>query len=569
MDVFSKNKMWMYVPAVGVVLWKTLRTRSQRLTQTSMEAMEVDSGRVERGPRDPPSTSNRGPATDGPVETQPLAFNWNGLPELVLSQILDHVRTGADGNVDLSHLRATCRAVRDLVNLNLRTLQGSRILAAGATFSELAKFENISSLKLDLRQSNLTEVVDVLENLNSISELSLKGVNDRDALLSNCLSRKTTLKRLELKASLLPDLRFISNLTNLTSLSLVDIKAQNSTFDSWENMSNLEELKIDKSDFIARDNLTSLSAIPHLRSLYLGVRNYRKTDLLTLVDLEARLSMCLYGLKDPNKLSAIKDLPTLKSLSLISCDLSRFPFPLASLESLERLKILTDALFPDDVENLLGVRDQLESLEVELMSTNMLVVKDLCRAGLPLRTLKVNTDIFEPEDSLNNCVGLKSLYISATREVSRDVFHSLSPLAHLEHLTLRECLFSTEGLANLCVSCPALKSLTIGACVLADSEFAHIGRIATLQKLELLCCLSLRDLSSLNDLQELKTLKIENCLQVENNLTTVLNEPFMTRLETLDITFSPQFDFAGCASLFEELKNRSPCLILKTRGGIL
>eukprot|EP00210_Caulerpa_lentillifera_P001844 g1773.t1 len=560
MNVLSKPKRWVVLPSVAVVLWKALKRRNRHLRHRThrLAARNVVPELVEQNLTD---LATAIAPVNNTLNSQLPPFDWERLPELALAKIFMYLKEDADGNIWLSHLRSTCRALRNGINSNLRSLQGNRILAAGAGLNDLSRFQNISSLRLNLHNHDLDDFVTILHRMHFINELCLEHVSHSTALCE-CLSHKNSLNKLDFRNSILPNLSFISNLTNLTSLVFIDIKVENSKSDLWKCMRSLEELSIDKSDEIAMVNMTSFCAIPNLNSLYLGLGDYERSELLTLSDLRATLLLCLYQIKDPTKLSALQSLPTLKSLSLISCDLRNFPFPLASLENLEHLRILTNALYHNDVENLVGVKEKLKSLQLELMSTNMPLVKDLCRSGLPLKALKVNTDIFEPEDSLNNCLDLTDLYISATREVGSGIFKSLGQLAFLEHLTLRECLFSIDGLENLSISCPVLRSLTIGACVLSNVDCEHIARVTSLQRLELLCCISLSTISPLNDLQKLKTLKIENCMGIEENLTAVLNENILTKLESLEFLFSPNFEFERYDNLFAELRCKSPCMIL-------
>eukprot|EP00210_Caulerpa_lentillifera_P006816 g6515.t1 len=553
--------------ALGFVLWKALIKRSRH---RGRNAALLGGGRpleiIEHN--NPIELETRGVAqiVEG-VESLFESVNpdWQALPELIQSMIVKDLKQDINGDENLSNLRLSCSTFRRVVNRSFTQFNGRRFLKAGGSLNEISKFSSISSLKLNLRGRNLSGFIAALEGLELLNELSLEGVRE-GADLCEYLKQRTQLKKLEFKRSILPDLSFISGIESLTSLALVDTRISTTlVFESWNDMRNLEDLTIDKSDAIANANMRFLASITNLKSLQLGLRDFDRENLLTLVHLEAKLSISIRQMRNADKLSAIKFLPTLQRLSLICCDLKTLPFPLKRLGHLEELDIMTNCLFIHDFVNLLGVREQLRSLEVELMNAEMTMVRALCRAGFRLMKLKLNTHYFEPEDCLTDCESIEALHVSATKEVATNIFHCLGYLPNLTDLSLTQSLTSTVGIENLHLSCPSLKRLTIGACPMSNHDLEHISRVALLEGLNLLSCFKLTSISPLKDLKFLKSLKIENCEGIEKNLATILNESFLKRLANLEFVLNDPSRATEYDYLFEDLKNRSSCLMMEIK----
>ncbi|XP_044498793.1 putative disease resistance protein RGA3 [Mangifera indica] len=374
----------------------------------------------------------------------------------------------------------------------------------------------------------------------------------RQLLINECEDNKgmgmrmlTSPKKLEISS--LPQLKSISDLTNLTALESLDIISLPllESISDLNNLNSLKELRIS-----SLPQLKSISDLTNLTSLkWLRIQNLPQLELIS--NLSGLTSLTELYIEECQKLESIPSLGGLTSLEeLLIHDLPQLEsFPsFSGLTSLERLKIY-DLPQLESIPSLGGLTSlqeltiadlpQLESIQ-DL--SNLTSLEDLQISKCPriksipslsgltsLQELKIaDLPQLEPIQDLSNLTSLEDLQISKCPRIKS--IPSLSGLTSLQELKIADLpqLESIQDLSNL----TSLEDLQISKCPRIKS-IPSLSGLTSLRNLKIADLPQLESIQDLSNLTSLEDLQISECPKLRSLQT------LPSSLQSLQITDCP------------------------------
>ena len=359
-------------------------------------------------------------------------------------------------------------------------------------------FPDMNGLSLS-QPKELTSIAPVAK-LKGLTSINMYGGTVTDF---SPLSDLTGLKSLEIRGytgesgMLAPDLKWMSKLTNLTTLDIAAGRGKVPNLVSFEGIPSLPNLTRAKITFGAPTDLTPLQALSGLKVL--SLEGSQITDLSQLAGLTKLEELSLYGVTVKD-FSPLAGCPSLKNLRVATSKEADY----STLGKLSQVEILeTGYTVINDISWITGMTS-LKSLQVQ---------KEKIADYSPLAKLKLESLRFwsmeAPVDlkQISGVVSLKNLRFDSQKDVSG--FEGLASLVNLEDLYVRDMsakegtpvdmafakslvnlkkleLQSSEVSANFdaVANCIKLEEVVISSSTTGITNFAVLMKLPNLAKLQ-------------------------------------------------------------------------------------
>jgi Leucine-rich repeat (LRR) protein len=434
---------------------------------------------------------------------------WAIITSTLLFSIVSYsgYQTWQDYELESSY-RASLKAWKMPENLRDYSEQITALSIEGERISSidwLAKFKHLTTLELNLNNSQVTEL-SRLKELTTLISLNLYLYNTKITDLSELreLKNLATLN-LYLDISKITDLSFLKELTNLTTLNL------NLNGSQIDDLNVLKELTgLTRLDLVLDYQMTDLSSLKKLASLTtlnLNLNYSEITDLSILKELTSLTALNLVLNLQITDLSALKELTSLTTLNLNN--LSAAQTDLSFLKKLTGLTTLNLDLNSSQITDLSVLKELTGLTALDLVLNYQITDLGILKEKTSLTTLNLNLGGSQITDlsvlkALTNLTTL-NLNLSGSQVADLSILKELTGLTTLE-LNLFGSkitdLSVLKGLPNL-----TALNLNLGASKIADLSI--LKELTGLTKLELdLVGSEITELSVLKELTSLTTLKL-------------------------------------------------------------
>lgn len=446
-------------------------------------------------------------------------------------------------SIDLSKLPSLSMLVcngTDISTLLQANVPVDRIESLHAQTIDLDGIEQFTALKrLYLNSNDFWELEEVIgcKNLEELYCIRLDG--DRNYEI---LRQMPELKTLYIAGSFagLEDLSVLGDLTALESLTIVDTEIARADF--LKELQNLKVLRLSGNFWL--EDMSALGEVPNLEYLELSINpsygmQYEYTSVKNLKNLEKLVLKNIYELDFLYELDQLKDLKidftycdnfmapiaqmnNLERLSLISC-YSKSPDNYACLKELPNLKYLRmeGMDFTEPVEELFSLENVEElhivSCNMEVSPSNVLVsdkLKVLDLSATNFRMMPVHGEYiymgYEDTETFQKVLD-KYLQVASLEELYLDWcnFEDLSGvenLSNLEVLSLARC--NLPELPNTSLEgCESLRKLYLQGNQIRDISF--VENLPALKHIDLWDCY-VTDLSPLEKCEKLDYVNVKN-----------------------------------------------------------
>lgn len=483
----------------------------------------------------------------------------------VRGKIIECLKKSSEWKKDVANMRQASKAFRRFVNSTIPHVNTNRIASIGGSINSLLAFLDVSSLEVDFGEMNVDPetLLEGLRTFHQLRSLSLSNVQLPSAVAEKMWNltglRKLSFHHVEMQA-----LSFLFGLKSLTQLHLYDVSVVQPSLECLTELTELKLLTVDYCDELLQNNFHWIAHSASIRNVSLTLQVFTYDDVVNLSVLNAELALTINGLYSQGSFSSLLSLPTLKSLSLKSCDLESLQFPTAELQAVKHLSVSIDNVSASDFTNLVIVRNQLRSLILELTNTDKITLGVLCRSNFPLISLSFSMGVLEVDESLGLCTNLEALTIRGTHELfSSENLTCLRSLTKLREFTIVGCANWAPILQVLPDFGGNLKTLVIDWSSITEADLQVISQTCSLQSLALIRCTTLSSLEPLTELQSLRHLTVDCCLALEANLHTELTRPFVARLNTLHLRSTDGSSFEDGDEMVKSLRQNVPFVVFE------
>lgn len=499
-----------------------------------------------------------------PLETQQSEETpWDKLPFAIRQNIMQRFKDPTEKKSAIKSLRQAGPMMRRFANETITSLDLSGSAEIGGTLRDLSKFPEVSILKCDFSKNigEVSELATFLERNSKPIVLELKNLDAVDTSNPTVRSPDRSIDVRSSKANATGSNFVCSSPTSSQCFNDKPLDTKRPCLRFLSESPYVRVLILSGSDKTIRDNVVYVCNVPNMKTLKLDIKEAGGEVIWHLLHLQAELHLRMHGIDSEQSLAWVKFLPTLTSFDVQLCGISNLPFALKRLRSLTNLSITTDTICVEDAVSLLGVRDQLRTLQLTLTDTNGLALDALCKCKLPLTDLSVTMPFFETDGSLGFCTQLKTLRIFAAREFFSGVsLVCLESLKQLEELSVVKC---SNWEPVLSVLSPSLTSLTMCQTHITGPVFEGISHLPFLRDLALHWCRFLNTLNPVKEMRNLKRMTISKCFQIEEALDTVLVSSLPEGLRELNLGFFDESGLEAHQSLLTSLKKSYPYLDVK------
>ncbi|GKS09155.1 hypothetical protein YDYSY3_01550 [Paenibacillus chitinolyticus] len=401
--------------------------------------------------------------------------------------------------------------------VSFRHLQGLKSYKGGfnESFSSFAHYfgdkANIVELSTQIRSNEEMALLLQFPNLQSL-EISYADKSVTDFHILNQLS---SLKSLSLK--MINDLKWLSSLTGLTSLTLDNSDATD--FSAFYALSQLQELKLT----LVRNlkTLDFLQNMPKLQSL--DIENAGITNLEHLRNKQSLTKLRLASLYRVESFKVVNSLPSLTELTITGYSGTASPITAPNLKQ----AVLTDSFLPK-VE-----APALKSLTVYLGSIDNLDGADLVKFPQLAQLSLMKRGEFAGISSLNRLPNLQTLNLNETTFFSET--SALFNLQHVKTLNCNKCSFQLNGekpfanntLEHLTLNNPSFRIGNGDWLHETDKMMPYFADFTALRSFTMQDT-SLGSLSFMKNWQQIEELHLEN--NAISNIEPLVNLPKLQKL---------------------------------------
>ncbi|XP_050244407.1 disease resistance protein RPV1-like isoform X3 [Quercus robur] len=432
------------------------------------------------------------------LESLPHKINLEALETLILS--------------GCSRLKKFPEVVGNMSCLSKLSLNGTAITGLPLSIEHL-----IGLTKLDIRDcKNLSSLPNGCYSSMSLKSLNLFGCSKLVKLPEN-LGNIETLVELDVSGTAITGLPLsIEHLIGLTILDIRDCKNLSSLPNGCYSSMSLKSLNLSGCSKLVKlpENLGNIKTLKEL-----DVSGTAITGLP--LSIEHLIGLTKLDIRDCKNLSSLPNgcysLMSLKSLNLSGCStLVKLSENLGNIKTLKELDVSGIAItgLPLSIGHLIGLT-KLDLRDCKNLSS----LPNSCYSLMSLKSLNLSgcSKLVKLPENLGNIKTLKELDVSGTAITGLPL--SIENLIGLTKLDLRDCK-NLSSLPNSCYSSMSLRTLNLSGCSKLDELPENLGKIESLEELDLGGTAITGLPSSVVHLKNLKVVSLCGCVGLSSNKLT-------------------------------------------------